>query len=161
MWYPETEIDARNGFPMIFCPRSIYRVIFLMLGCQNTGCWVWVHFCTGPLRIWSSRLKIDQNFGGSLGAAADVSELRQRILDLSSALNAGRPLLSKKYHMSILSMRQSFSQVAVFFNQSKIRIFTSVQKGSGNPPSLIWAQKTSGGFPEVPKFSRAFGALLL
>ena len=31
---------------------------------------------TTLLRIQSSRLKIDQNFGGSLGAAADYSELR-------------------------------------------------------------------------------------
>ena len=77
-------------------PRTIYRVIFLMPWCQNMSCWVFSTkheylsaFCTRPLRAQPSRLKIDENLAGSLGAIEDFSQLRQRILDLSSALRAG------------------------------------------------------------------------
>ena len=48
-------------------------------------------------------------------AVADFSQVRLRIVDLSSALNAARSLVFKKYHMSIHQKMQSFCQVVVCF----------------------------------------------
>ena len=81
-------------------PRTVYRVIFLMPGWQNMGCWVpstkhefLSGFCTRPLGAQPPRLKSDQNSRGSLGGDADFSQLRLRIFGLNSALKRSRSLL--------------------------------------------------------------------
>ena len=108
-------------------PRTIYRVNFLddrmakhwLLGLKyKTRVSVWLLY--SPFEGTAPGLKIDENFARSLGAIEDFSQVPFRILDPSSALNAARALLSYKYSMSILPMREHIQTTpGLFFLKKK------------------------------------------